>query len=794
MASISYKIGGKYDPSAVTAAKTGFKGFDDVTKAFGVKANSGIRQIFGSFSKFGPKLFALGAAVGLVVGAVKKVAQAVQECEKKFAEAELSTVRLGMAVKNSTKLGSESFANLKKSAENFSKQSIYSADDITAQQAYLAGLNLTEEQINSTLQAAMNYSAYTGNDLKSSVETLAKTYTGAEGKLGNLGAEFKNLTDEQLKNGAAIDLVNQKYKDFSSVVANDTLSGREAKWKNTADDIGQSIGSVFGTLKYSILGKVQPIFDGFKDGLSTFNTGLINVFKNLPEVAQLTAQLVWEIFVTLLKPSTWISIIKSLLTTISKIFVDIWKGIGQLCVDVFNLVVNNVKGLFTNLGLGIKAIFVDAINLIIGAINKVLGIYNKIAGALHLKEVSEIAKIKEPEKITDAADVTKNTQNGLAKIATDYFGMIKNEGSDVKDLVVDIAGNFKDATKETTDKLGEILTRDTSTSDEAKSDTKGNTAPSKVTADNITVDSTGSNTEVQANSVTTTSTSTDNTSLSGQLGGISGIMDMLGEFGKTINLLMDGNPIGILVEVIQAFVGAFTSIENVNKSLNFLSTIFDSMKTVIEPLVNDVFSPFVVMFEDIGKMLGTILLPVFEIAKAILTPIMNVVLTIMNVLQPILTVVVQLLNMIISLNPWLNKLALVFNFFGNCITLLYNKILVPVVNGIIWIFTSCLNFIIGIWNKCVSALNSIEIMGWHPFDLDKKSGVNYDNLALKEIEAVTDSTTSTSSTSGSSGASYTASKDIVQNIYINDSYICGDAQKIALAIRAEIRQAEKLGY
>lgn len=779
MSGINYKIQGKYDPSGENEAKSGIDGF--ARSAAGSINNftnnikhstTGVASLCRSFAGIKtaiPAVAAIGAAVAVVAGTIKKVSAVINECTNEFSEAQLASTRFGMAVKNSTKLGADSYKNLTKAAEDFSKMSIYSADEIKAQEAYLAGLNLTEEQIKNTMSAAMDYSAFTGNDLKTSVEELAKTYSGASGKLGTLGAEFKDLTKAQLENGDAIKLVSERYKGYANEIANMTLAGKQAQWKKTADDIKQSFGEVFGTIKFNILGALQPVFDGLKEKIQTFNTGLINVFKNLPEVAQLTAQIVWEIFITLLKPSTWLKILKQLLEFIFNFVVDVWNGIANITVAIFKLVIDQITNLFKNLGLGIRAIFFDALNLIIDGINKVLGVYNKVAGALNWKQVNELKKFEEPKQLTDAGNTSATFSNDLKNVATQYFGMIQNEKVDVKNLGTDIAGDFKDATKESTDKLKEIIKKDNSK----------------------TVDKSNS---TNTTSATTTPTTTEKTTTTETKNPFSGILDSLGELGKTIKLIMDSNPIGILVEVVEAFVSAFTSIENVNKSMNFLSTIFDSMKTVIEPLVNDVFSPFVVMFEDIGKMLGTILLPVFEIAKAILTPIMNVVLTIMNALQPILTVVVQLLNMIISLNPWLNKLALVFNFFGNCITLLYNKILVPVVNGIIWIFTSCLNFIIGIWNKCVSVLNSIEIMGWHPFDLDKKSGVNYDNLALKEIEAVTDSTTSTSSTSGSSGASYTASKDIVQNIYINDSYICGDAQKIALAIRAEIRQAEKLGY
>src|SRR5574344_1657470 len=416
MASISYKIGGKYDPSAVTACKTGFKGLDGITKTFGIKANSGLGQIFSGLGKVGPKLLAITAIIGVVVGAIKKVAQAIQECEKQFAEAEVGTVRLGMTIKNSTKLGADSFNNLTNMAEQVSKHSIYSTDAIKAQEAYLAGLNLTEEQIKKTMEAAINYSAFTGNDLKSSVETLAKTYTGAEGKLGNLGVEFKDLTDEQLKNGEAIDLINKKYKDFGKVIAQDTLSGREAQWKNTNDDIKQSIGSVFGTLKYEMLGGLQPYFDKYKSIVSTFCTGLTNLFKNIPEVAQLVAQMIWETFITLLKPSTWINNLKTTITFVFNYLVQTFKKLGTVLFDIGKLLVDGLIDIFKNIGMGIKSIFFDAVNVAIGAINKVLEAYNWIADKMGWKKATVIAKFEEPKKETDAGGAVAKWQSNIDKL------------------------------------------------------------------------------------------------------------------------------------------------------------------------------------------------------------------------------------------------------------------------------------------------------------------------------------------------------------------------------------------
>src|SRR5574344_2286712 len=181
---IVFGIKSKYDNTGVKAAKTGIKGIDDTTKAFGIKANSSIGKVIGGFSKIAPQIAVATAAIGATIAVIKKVNKVVKGCEKQFSDAEQGAVRLGIAVKNNANLGAGAVENLKKTASELSLTSVYSQDDLIAQEAYLAGLGLTEEQIKKTLSAATDLSAFNGDDLKTSVETLSKTYTGTAGTLG----------------------------------------------------------------------------------------------------------------------------------------------------------------------------------------------------------------------------------------------------------------------------------------------------------------------------------------------------------------------------------------------------------------------------------------------------------------------------------------------------------------------------------------------------------------------------------------------------------------------------------
>src|SRR5574344_1626600 len=464
---IVFGIKSKYDNTGVKAARTGIKGIDDTTKAYGIKSNSSIGKVIGGFSKIGPQIAVATAAIGATIAVIKKVNKVVKECEKQFSDAEQGAVRLGIAVKNNANLGAGAVENLKKTASELSLTSIYSQDDLIAQEAYLAGLGLTEEQIKTTLSAATELSAFNGDDLKTSVETLSKTYTGTAGTLGKMSSDFKNLTKEELENGGAIDLVAKKYKGYSNIIANMTLAGKENQLKKMKDEIAQSFGGIFGTVKSAMLDKLLPVFQKISEKVIAFNNGITNVFKNFPKVVALASQMVWETLITLLKPSTWINYVKSALTGINKVVEDVVMLVVTFIDDAFKLVGNNVKNVFIMIFDGLKAIFADIVNVIIGMINGILSAYNKVSGMFGNKNKVELLEKIEVKKDNDGYNASKDLQNGWKDLASNLGNGLQNLGGDLKDTYGNITKPITDATKETREKLTDILSKPVDISDEA---------------------------------------------------------------------------------------------------------------------------------------------------------------------------------------------------------------------------------------------------------------------------------------------------------------------------------------
>ena len=155
-----------------------------------------------------------------------------------FIEAERGEKLLMNAINNNK----EAFDRLTASAKKYQATTIYDDDTIIAAQTFLATQGRTEEQINKVISAATNLSAVTGESLQSSVEKLDATYEGSIGRLGKMDSRFKTLTQTQLENGAAVDLVAEKYKGFAEAEL-ETTAGKLKRLENAWGEVKETIGA-----------------------------------------------------------------------------------------------------------------------------------------------------------------------------------------------------------------------------------------------------------------------------------------------------------------------------------------------------------------------------------------------------------------------------------------------------------------------------------------------------------------------------------------------------------------------
>lgn len=196
---------------------------------------------------------------------------------------------------------------LMEQASQTQSRTLFGDEAIIEQQAYLAALGLSEQQINDTIEAAVQLSAALGMDLTSAVKNLAKTYGGMTGELGESIPALKNFTQEQLKAGDAIGYVNANYQGFAESAA-ETGTGSLTQLQNKLGDLAEKIG----TILIPVLEKVIVVLEKFVDALS-----------KLPEGAQ-TAVVGLGVFLAAIGP------ILSGLSSMTKLLTGVVGKLGSL--------------------------------------------------------------------------------------------------------------------------------------------------------------------------------------------------------------------------------------------------------------------------------------------------------------------------------------------------------------------------------------------------------------------------------------------------------------------------------
>ena len=101
---------------------------------------------------------------------------------------------------------------------------------IIMQQAFLASIGMTEEQIKRIIPVALDLSAATGMTLESAVRNTAKTFSGLAGELGELVPQIRGLSPEAMKAGQAVEVMGELFAGQASDAA-DTLQGKMKRVK-----------------------------------------------------------------------------------------------------------------------------------------------------------------------------------------------------------------------------------------------------------------------------------------------------------------------------------------------------------------------------------------------------------------------------------------------------------------------------------------------------------------------------------------------------------------------------------
>jgi hypothetical protein len=195
-----------------------------------------------------------------------------------------------------------------------------------------------------------------------------------------------------------------------------------------------------------------------------------------------------------------------------------------------------------------------------------------------------------------------------------------------------------------------------------------------------------------------------------------------------------------------ALLAALGSLQSVQMILNPISTILSAAMKVLEPVVNNILSPLIGALTILGTLFGAVLTPVLEI----LTPIIKLV--------------------------------------SEAFVWLYNKVIMPIANGLITVFGKIQNGLAKFVNAILSWVNktfgkSLTLMTVKDYTTTLLEEINYDPLVSAGNESTTNS------------ASYEQVRPIENNFYIegNNFNGAGGLREFVLTLYDEWKDANALG-
>lgn len=208
-------------------------------------------------------------AITAAVMAAKKYIETLKEANEAYKVQEKAEKALSKAAENNPYLNGEGVERLKDFAGEIQKVSNYGDEATIDIMAQLAATGRSEAEIMKIMAAAADYAAAKHIDLKTAAETLNSTYSGMAGIMGRQIAEIKDLTDEQLKNGDAIDLIAKKYKGFAADAVD---SGTQAK--NAFGDFMESVGKIANPTFEGLNQRAKSFWESMTEQMNKFNDAL----------------------------------------------------------------------------------------------------------------------------------------------------------------------------------------------------------------------------------------------------------------------------------------------------------------------------------------------------------------------------------------------------------------------------------------------------------------------------------------------------------------------------------------
>lgn len=241
-----------------------------ITKTSGTKLDVNATSAISALDGLKGKILAVGAGL-----ATYFTAQAIGGFFNKIideaVDAQNNLNQLNAALQRTGQLTPEVSASMAKFAADLTAVSTIDDDVINGQLAIALNFTKSAEKAQELVGAASNLSAAMKIDLGTAVELLGKTLDGTAGRLNETVPALRGVSEEALKSGAAIKIVNEAFAGAATAEIN-TYSGALAQLGNVFGNFAASLGNMI-VQNPMVSQAIKEISKGFIDATSSIEGG-----------------------------------------------------------------------------------------------------------------------------------------------------------------------------------------------------------------------------------------------------------------------------------------------------------------------------------------------------------------------------------------------------------------------------------------------------------------------------------------------------------------------------------------
>jgi len=322
----------------------------------------------------------------------------------------------------------EAFQDMQNFASEMQRTSTVGDEASLKMLSFAKAMGASNDQAKLLTQAAIELSAATGKSTDESIRQVSKTLGGFAGELGEVNPKIKELTAEQLKNGAAAQILIDQYGGSAAGKLN-TYEGALTQMKNTFGDMQERIGEIVTKSPIGIL-IIQKLSDAFA-ALGDF------IYKSQPAIQDF----IKNGLLNIIQAAEWV--IKNALEPIAS-YIGIVKNVWATQVDAMQLAFWTMGTAISGIALGI----VQTINALVSSLPESLQPEGWVQGLTEAEAALEGFTARAVEGVTTNVDSIKEQFKGIYSSLVDddiqeetkekFLGFLTGLEEDVKNTTTSI--------------------------------------------------------------------------------------------------------------------------------------------------------------------------------------------------------------------------------------------------------------------------------------------------------------------------------------------------------------------